>query len=193
MIKTLRLPLAVALLATGIGANADGIRTAPMLANTCAGCHGTNGASAGEFMPSIAGMDNGYLYSVMSDYKSGMRPSTIMGRIMKGYTEREIWAIAGFFAAQPWTSTDRVASAKAVHQGQEIHNRLCESCHDDGGREQDDESPRLAGQWAGYTRYVLDVCRSQGERCRPPKMGTRVKALSDAEIQALASYYESEK
>jgi sulfide dehydrogenase cytochrome subunit len=129
----------------------------------------------------------------MSDYKSGLRPSTIMGRIMKGYTEREIWAIAGFFAQQPWTSTDRTASAKLVHMGQEVHAKLCESCHDDGGREQDDESPRVAGQWAGYTRYALDVCRSLGERCRPAKMGQRVKGLSDKEIDALASFYESEK
>lgn len=193
MIRPLRLPLAIALLATGIGAQADGVRTAAMLANPCAGCHGTNGASAGEFMPSIAGMDKAYLYSVMSDYKSGLRPSTIMGRIMRGYTEQEIWAIAGFFATQPWVAPDRVASAKAVQQGQAIHNKLCETCHDDGGRGQDDESPRLAGQWAGYTRYALDVCRARGERCRPAKMGARVKPLSDAEIKALASFYESEK
>jgi len=193
MIDRLRLPLAATLLLAGIGAQADGVRTAPMLANTCAGCHGTNGASAGEYMPSVAGMDKGYLYSVMSDYKSGLRPSTIMGRIMKGYTEEEIWAIAGFFADQPWASTDRPAKAKLVAQGQEIHDKLCESCHDDGGREQDDESPRLAGQWAGYTRYALAVCRSLGERCRPSKMGRRVKDLSDEEIGALASFYESEK
>ncbi len=193
MIRPPRLPLAVFLLVAGIGANAEGVRTAPMLANTCAGCHGTNGASAGEFMPSIAGMDPGYLYSVMSDYKSGLRPSTIMGRIMNGYTEQEIWAIAGFYGAQPWTSTDRVASGKAIAQGQAVHDRLCESCHDDGGREQDDESPRLAGQWAGYTQYVLDICRARGARCRPTKMGKMVKGLSDEEIAALARFYESEK
>jgi sulfide dehydrogenase cytochrome subunit len=193
MISPPRLRLAAVLLLAAIGAQADGVRTESMLANTCAGCHGTNGASAGEFLPTIAGLDKGYLYAVMSDYKSGLRPSTIMGRIMKGYTEQEIWAIAGFFAAQPWASNYRTASAKLVQQGQKVHDKLCESCHDDGGRVQDDESPRLAGQWAGYTRYVLDVCRSLGERCRPQKMGQRVKGLSDKEIEALASFYESEK
>jgi cytochrome subunit of sulfide dehydrogenase len=193
MTRARRLLLAATLLASGAGAHAAGIRTASMLANTCAGCHGTHGASAGEFMPSISGMDKGYLYSVLSDYKSGLRPSTIMGRIMKGYTEQEIWAIAGFFADRPWTSANRPPKAKLVRAGQEIHDRLCESCHDGGGREQDDESPRLAGQWAGYTRYALILCRSLGERCRPAKMGTRVKGLSDAQIEALASFYESEK
>lgn len=194
MKRPLRWPLAAALLAAALAAQAEGVRTASMLANTCAGCHGTNGASAGEYMPTIAGMDNGYLYGVMSDYKSGARRSTIMGRIMKGYTEQEIHAIAGFYAAQPWVSAARTATqAKAVKKGQAIHETLCESCHDAGGREQDDESPRLAGQWAGYTRYALDTCRSQGDRCKPRKMGERVKKLSDVEIDALASFYESEK
>ena len=193
MIRIPRLPLAVALLAGAVVAQAEGVRTAPMLANTCAGCHGTNGASAGEFMPSIAGMDKGYLYAVLSDYKSGLRPSTIMGRIMKGYTEQEIWAIAGFYSVRPWTSADRQPKAKLVRAGKEIHDRLCETCHNDGGREQDDESPRLAGQWAGYTRYTLAQCRSLGARCRPAKMGTRVMDLTDAQIEALASFYESEK
>jgi len=197
MIRALSLPLAALLLAGAVVAQAAGVRTAPMLANTCAGCHGTNGVSAGEFMPSIAGLDKGYLYTVMSDYKSGLRPSTIMGRIMKGYTEQEIWAISGFYSVQPWTPAERQPKAqpkaKLVRTGKEIHDRLCETCHNDGGREQDDESPRLAGQWAGYTRYTLTQCRSQGERCRPAKMGTRVKGLSDAQIEALASFYESEK
>ena len=117
-----RWPLAAALLAAALAAQAEGVRTPSMLANTCAGCHGTNGASAGEYMPTIAGMDNGYLYGVMSDYKSGARRSTIMGRIMKGYTEQEIHAIAGFYAAQPWTSAARAATqAKAVKKGQAIH------------------------------------------------------------------------
>jgi sulfide dehydrogenase cytochrome subunit len=188
-----RWPLAAALFAAALAAEAEGVRTASMLANTCAGCHGTNGASAGEYMPTIAGMDSGYLYAVMSDYKSGARPSTIMGRIMKGYTEQEIHAIAGFYAAQPWKSTDRTVAAKAIQKGRAVHHKLCETCHDDGGREQDDESPRLAGQWAGYTRYALDSCRALGDRCKPRKMGERVKNLSNAEIEALASFYENEK
>ncbi len=194
MTRSPRLLSAAVLLATGLGAQAEPVRTAPMLANTCAGCHGTLGASAGLYMPSIAGMDKGYLYSVLSDYKSGLRPSTIMGRIMKGYTEQEIWAMAGFFAAQPWASAPQPkAKPKALAQGKALHDKLCNTCHDDGGRGQDDESPRLAGQWAGYTRYALDSCRARGDRCRPAKMGDRVKGLSDAQIEALASFYANEK
>ncbi|WP_373506551.1 cytochrome c [Thiocapsa sp.] len=65
-------------------AQTDEVRSASMLANPCAGCQGTLGASAGEVMPTIGGMDKGYLVAVLSDYKLGKRPSTIMGRIMPG-------------------------------------------------------------------------------------------------------------
>lgn len=63
-----------------------------------------------------------------------------MGRIMRGYTDQEIAAIASFFAEQPWTSTDRTASAALAHRGHEIHEVQCETCHGDGGRTQEDES-----------------------------------------------------
>jgi sulfide dehydrogenase cytochrome subunit len=174
-------------------ATASDVRSPSMLANTCAGCHGTDGASAGEYLPTIGGMDKDYLYAVMSDYKTGLRPSTIMGRIMRGYSDLEIWAIAGYYASQPWVATDRVAEAAQVHVGERIHDQQCETCHEDGGRGQKDETPRLAGQWAEYTRYALETCRSIGRRCDPRKMAERVMQLSDDEIDSLARYYESRK
>lgn len=171
----------------------DGVRRADMLAHTCAGCHGTNGASAGAAMPTIGGMDKGYLVSVLSDYKTGLRPSTIMGRIMRGYSDQEIAAIASWFAEKPWVSTDRPIDGRIAHLGEEIHERECATCHADGGRDQSDEAPRLAGQWAPYTQYALETCRDEGLRCEPRKMAERVMNLDDAELNALAHYYESQK
>lgn len=172
--------------------HAQEVRSESMLANTCAGCHGTLGASAGEVMPTIGGMDKGYLVEVLTDYKTGRRPSTIMGRIMLGYGDLEISAIASFYAAQPWVSTDRVAVADRFAEAPDLHERYCESCHQDGGRSQDKESPRMAGQWAGYLQYAMQACRD-GERCHPRKMKDRVEDLSDAQIAALAHFYESQK
>lgn len=173
-------------------AQAEEVRSARMLANTCAGCHGTLGASAGEVMPTIGGMDQEYLAGVLRDYKTDRRPSTIMGRIMRGYSDQEISAIASFYAEQDWVSTDRVAVASDLGGAPELHERYCESCHKDGGREQDATSPRMAGQWAGYLEYAMLACRD-GERCHPRKMKTRVTDLTDAEIAELARFYESQK
>ena len=139
------LPLGLLALSAAASAGGGQIRTASMLANTCNGCHGTNGASVGESMPTIGGFDKGYLFAVLNAYKKDSRPSTIMGRLMKGYSDGDIRAISAFFANQPWVSADRVADASQAQQGRELHESKCKSCHEDGGREQDDESPRLAG------------------------------------------------
>lgn len=191
--KTLRIAaLAGGLLAAGL-AGAGDVRSPSMLANTCAGCHGTNGASAGDIMPIIGGMDKTYLQTVLAEYKSGERDSTIMGRIAKGYTDGELKAIASFMAAQPWVSAPVKTDAKLVAMGKKIHEKQCKTCHEDGGRVQEDEAPRLAGQWPAYALHYLHWCREKGKRCEPRKMGKRVMKLSDEELKAMAHYYASEK
>jgi len=190
-----RLPavLLLACCATLPTAQAEGVRSADMLAHTCAGCHGTDGASAGAAMPTIGGLEKSYLVNVLTDYKDGLRASTIMGRIMGGYSDQEIAAIASWFAARPWVSTDRPVDGNLAHRGELVHLEHCETCHGDGGRGQDSKSPRLAGQWAPYIRHTLELCRAKGLRCKTRLGAERVLALDDADIDALAHYYESQK
>lgn len=71
---------------------------ASMLANTCAGCHGPNGKSLGPATPSIAGTSKEYFIQTMNDFKSGDRPSTIMMRIAKGYSDEDIALMADYFS-----------------------------------------------------------------------------------------------
>ncbi|MEF3194185.1 MAG: cytochrome C [Halothiobacillaceae bacterium] len=72
-----------------------------MLAQTCAGCHGTQGrVSNSAFMP-LAGMSETSFVKAMQDFQSGARPNTLMGPIAKGFSEAEIKAMAGYFAKQP--------------------------------------------------------------------------------------------
>jgi sulfide dehydrogenase cytochrome subunit len=116
-----------------------------------------------------------------------------MGRIAKGYSDNELKAIASYLAKQPWVSADVKTDAKLVAQGKSIHNEQCKTCHEDGGRVQEDDAPRLAGQWPDYSLHFLHVCHDKGKRCEPRKMGKRVMALSAEELKALAHYYASEK
>ena len=69
-----------------------------MLGNACAGCHGPNGVSNGS-TPSLQGLPAAYIVSAMNSFKDGSRPSTIMGRIAKGYSESEFQEMGEFFAA----------------------------------------------------------------------------------------------
>jgi sulfide dehydrogenase cytochrome subunit len=173
--------------------SADGVRSPSMLANTCAGCHGTNGASAGDIMLTIGGLDKEYLQTVLLEYRTGERDSTIMGRIAKGYSEAELKAIASFMADREWVSSPVKTDSKLVAVGKKIHDRECKTCHEENGRVQEDEAPRLAGQWPEFTLHYLRWCHKKGRRCQPRKMGTRVMKLSDEELKAMAEFYASEK
>lgn len=65
----------------------------------CANCHGTNGrAEPGN--ESLAGANKDEMVKKMLDFKSGRRPATLMHQLAKGYSDEQIIAIAGYFAAQ---------------------------------------------------------------------------------------------
>ncbi len=65
----------------------------------CANCHGTNGrAEPGN--ESLAGANKDEMVKKMLDFKAGRKPATIMHQLSKGYTDAQIVAIAGYFAAQ---------------------------------------------------------------------------------------------
>ena len=70
------------------------------LAANCAACHGTNGVSAGGTVTGLAGADKDYFVAQMKAFKEGKREATLMHQIAKGYSDAEIAAMAGFFAAQ---------------------------------------------------------------------------------------------
>jgi len=68
-------------------------------AAACANCHGTNGvAQPGN--ESLAGANKDDLLKKMLDFKSGNKPATIMHQLSKGYSDEQLAAIAGYFAAQ---------------------------------------------------------------------------------------------
>ena len=67
----------------------------------CANCHGTNGkAVPGSGMDALAGMEKEKLLQKLKDFKSGVKPATIMHQISKGYTDEQMDLIAAYYAAQ---------------------------------------------------------------------------------------------
>ena len=76
-----------------------------MLGASCAGCHGTDGRSPGS-IPPIHGRPAEFIRTSLTDFRSGKRPSTVMGRHAKGYTDEEIALIAEYFATRPDQSGD---------------------------------------------------------------------------------------
>lgn len=69
------------------------------LAHACGGCHGPNGHALAP-TPTLAGMSENEFVRIMGEFKSGARASSIMNRIARGYTDKDILAMAAFFNQQ---------------------------------------------------------------------------------------------
>ena len=82
-------------LATGVAIAAD----APPGAAACSGCHAVNTAAETP-VPKITGRNANEMVAEMAAFRSGAKPSTVMGRIAKGFTDDEMRPIAAWLAAQ---------------------------------------------------------------------------------------------
>ena len=189
--KTLAVLMGFGLLLGTAQLSAAPLPTATMLADTCAGCHGTDGASTGPATPSIAGLSEIYMVDSMKAFKSGERTSTIMGRIAKGYSEEEFKLMASVFAKQPVATTSQKTDATKVAAGGKLFGKNCEKCHDEKGSLADDDAGILASQWLPYLQYSMEDYKA-GTREMPKKMKKKVDKLSDAEIEALLQFFASQ-
>jgi len=170
--------------------------SARMLAETCEGCHGTSGNSEGPAIPSIAGMSEDYMIESMAAYREGETKSTIMGRIVKGYTEEEVAMMAKFYAGQKPIAANQPSDSAMAKTGKAIHDKYCEKCHSDGGTNVEDDSGLLAGQWIPYLQYTFDDY-AKDDREQSKKMKKKLDAViakhGDAGVASLIQYYASQK
>ena len=97
MLRLLLPVLASALLLAGPVWAAD---MAPPGASSCTGCHAPK-RIPDSVIPRIAGRKAADIVQFMREYRSGAWPSSVMGRLAKGFDDQQIDAIAAWFTAQP--------------------------------------------------------------------------------------------
>jgi len=68
-----------------------------VLAAPCQSCHGVSGKNAGK-IPIIDSFDFLTLRELLLNFKSGELTGTIMGRIMKGFSDGQINSLATHFS-----------------------------------------------------------------------------------------------
>jgi len=164
--------------------------TPEMISFACAGCHGTNGGSAGLTMPSLASQSKTAIVDAMKKFKSGERPSTVMGRLAKGYTDADFDAMAGFFSKQKVHFTSQMVDKTKAAKGADLQEANCSRCHLEDGKEGKDDTPTMASQWLPYLQMQMDLYQS-GKRKMPEKMAEKVKPLSKEDLDALLHFYAS--
>lgn len=148
-----------------------------LLVGNCIACHGPNGSSLGPATPTIANLDAENFVDIMEEYKNGERPSTIMGRIAKGYTSEDFEKMAKYFAPKPFIAQKQTFEPDKAKKGSKYHETYCEKCHKKGGLQKNSDGANiLAGQWMPYLDFSLADFR-MGIRDIPKKMKKRLKKM----------------
>lgn len=201
-LKWLRLSLLVTTVALATGAQAD----AAKVLETCAGCHGKDGASTSSDVPIIGGYSATYLSESLTNYKNKTRPcptatynagaqkgqSGDMCTIAGALSEADITAVADALSKKPFVRAKQTADAAKAAKGKSIHDANCTKCHTEGGASADDDAGILAGQWMTYVNHTFEEFKS-GKRPLPKKMKPKFDVLTKEDMEALANYYGSAK
>jgi cytochrome c553 len=178
-------------------------QAAPPQAAGCADCHGKDGVSAGGEVPTIAGISAFALEEQLQGYKAKARPCekhkfaagdhpagatddmcTIAGKL----GDADITALAAHFAALKFAPAKNAVDAAKAAAGKKVHTTNCEKCHSNGGSLADDDASILAGQPKGYLVEAFKELRA-GQREMDEKMAPKMKALKDADVEALIEFY----
>jgi cytochrome c553 len=174
----------------------------PTGAPPCAQCHAFNGVSdASGAFPRLAGQSAYYLAKQLRDFASGVRTSAFMTPIAKSLslTPGSIADVAAYYASENAPFLPLKPGAPAlIARGQQLANigsekqqiQACDNCHGPEGAGEPPAIPYLAGQYAHYIEFTLQMWRRGFRKSSADSMEVVAKQLSDQDIAAVAAYYQ---
>jgi cytochrome c553 len=189
LVRPLAVGLAAAMFCAGL-ARGERLPLAERIAQ-CAGCHGEDGNSRLENIPSLAGQPAFFVLNQLFLMREGVRPIEAMLPFVKDLKDDDITALAEHFAALTPKPSDEKIDPALVKRGAELAPSLrCTSCHlpSLAGQQQ---MPRLAKQRVDYLTYAMKAFRDDTRSGADTLMSNVVIGLSDADLAALAHWAAS--
>lgn len=181
------LALASILLATP--ARAADIAAGKEKAEICAGCHGDNGISQTENIPSLAAQLDQFIQWQLVFFRAGTRKNEQMQPIVEQLNNDDIRNLGAYFSSLPPPKGPKDNDPDLSEKGkQAAAGRRCASCHTDtyAGTK---AVPRIAGQREEYLVKALhDYKSSVRSGGAMAAMAEVAYPLSEEEITALAHY-----
>lgn len=160
-------------------------------AYTCSGCHGIvdyNNVYPTYHVPRIGGQNQEYVSIALKAFRSGERKHSNMNLQAEGLTDQDIDDIAVYLAGQ--TKEEAVASTGNGASAGQSKSATCQACHGSTGTSTQPIYPNLGGQHQNYLSKTLYAFRD-GSRANAIMSGF-AGALSDADIEDIASWYASQ-
>ena len=158
---------------------------------TCSACHGEDGNSRMENIPSLAGQPEFFILNQLILMRENVRQVEAMIPFVKDLKDEDINALASHFAKlAPKASGEPIDQAQ-VRRGAELAvERKCASCHQPSFAGAD-QIPRIAKQRIDYLIKSLKEFRDTGRPGGDTLMSGAVVRLSDADLVALAHFSAS--
>ena len=158
-------------------------------AELCIGCHGENGISQMENMPSLAGQLDQFIQWQLVYFRAGARKNEQMQPIVEQLTNDDIRNLGAYYASLPPPKPEPDSDPDLSKKGaQAAAGRRCAACHLDsyaGAK----AAARVASQREDYLAKALrdykSGVRSGGGQAA---MAEVAHPLSEEEIVALAHY-----
>lgn len=179
--------------------NTDATDAGPLtdLVNGCNQCHGKNGNSHEDKVPSIAKASTLYLYDTLMAFKNGKRKAythkdadnkvTDMNKLAADLSEDQITKLAEYYSGKPFIPFKQSADMAKAEKGAKLFDKKCEKCHSDGGTNPEDDAGIIAGQPRGYLVEQFKHF-DNGDRKIPRKMAKKIKKLSPAQKQEIIEF-----
>jgi cytochrome c553 len=178
-----------AVIACGSPARAADVAAGKEKAEICAGCHGDNGISQTENIPSLAGQPDQFIQWQLVYFRAGSRKNEQMQPIVEQLNNEDIRDLGAYFSSLTPPKGPKDDDPDLSEKGsQAAAGRHCASCHTDNyaGTK---AVARVAGQREEYLIKALhdykSGLRSGGGQAA---MADVAYPLSEEEITALAHY-----
>jgi cytochrome c553 len=154
----------------------------------CGACHGEDGNSKMEKIPSLAGQPAFFILNQLFLMREGVRKVEAMEPIVKDLKDDDLDKLSKHFAAlQPKRSDETLDRVLAKRGGEVVEERRCTSCHLRTLAGQD-QVPRISKQRIDYLIATLKSYRNTQRPGADTAMSAPIAGASDADIEALAHY-----
>jgi cytochrome c553 len=178
-----------AMISIALSAHGADVAAGKERAVECAGCHGENGISETENVPSLAAQPDQFVQWQLVFFRAGSRKNEQMQPIAEEITNDDMRSLGAYYASlqapKPLPDDNPDLSKKGA---QAAAGRRCASCHTDSfaGTK---AVARLANQREDYlTKALRDYKAGSRSGGAGAAMADIAYSLSDEEITALAHY-----
>ena len=177
-------------IACGSPVRAADIAAGKAKAEICAGCHGDNGISQTENIPSLAGQLDQFIQWQLVFFRSGTRKNEQMQPVVEQLNNDDIRNLGAYFAQLPPPKASKPDDNPDLSEkgAQAAAGRRCASCHTDSfaGTK---AVARIAGQREEYlVKALMDYKTGVRAGGAMAAMADVAFPLSEEEIEALAHY-----